>query len=844
MLARECAGEPELHEDVASLLALADGAEALAPLDPARAAELLRACDPGDETRTIGPYRVVETLGQGGMGTVFLAERIEGGFEQQVALKLVKKGMDSEAIVGRFREERRILARLEHSGIARLLDGGMSEDGRPYFAMEYVEGEPITTYAAREGLDVTDRLRLFLQVCDAVQVAHRNLVVHRDLKPSNILVTGEGRAKLVDFGIAKVLETGGEAETGALTRLGMRPLTPEYASPEQVRGEPVSTASDVYGLGVVLFELLAGRLPCEVKSRTSEEIVRAVCDTEPLPASTAAKRSGAEDAERLARRLRGDLDAVLSKALAKEPDRRYSSVEALAEDLRRHLSGEPVQARPPGSLYRTAKFVNRHRAGVALGAALLLALILGLAGTAWQARVAAAERDRARVAAQEARRERDRARQLGAEAREVADFVVGLFRPTELERTPIQEVTAEQLLDAGAARLEGDLEDQPLTRARLMETIGAVYLDQRLLDRAEQQFSGALALREAALGRDAPGLLPALHGLAATYWRQIRYSEAETVLERALALSREGETAEPLATGRCLMLEGNLQLVRGDPAAAEGYYRRARHLLESALGPDDREVAHLLNNLGVALEDQQEWENAAKTHRRALEIRRRTVGPDHPEVAQSLFNLGRVELSQGHAGAARPLLERSLAIRSTTLGDEHPSVAESLRVLARAEVKLGLVESAERRQRQALAILEARLGRHHPETARMQLELATLLHNQNRLDEALHHVELAAPTFTSTPEVPEGDRLRWRALQIELLSRLGRLDDAKQALASAEPTTLPELISGLTEHGLTDEAAHLADLSLPAGSASAPGSPTTQVRPIRWMIKSIRQMDR
>ena len=370
----------------------------------------------------VGPYRLIRELGRGGMGTVLLAVRSDDAFQKRVAIKVLRRGMDTDAIVGRFRHERQILASLEHPNIAGLLDGGTTDDGLPYFVMEYVDGQLVTTYCDANGLDTTARLELFRKVCAAVQYAHQNLIIHRDLKPGNVLVTADGTPKLLDFGIAKLLNPDLTAQTVAVTVAGSPLMTPEYASPEQVRGETVTTATDVYSLGVLLYELLTGKRPYDFSTRTPDEIQRVVSNSVPVRPSTAVTQAGAEpadaespgaadgtpssaarqpdrtpplDSDRLRRRLAGDLDTIVLKALAKEPSRRYASVEQFSEDIRRHLAGLPVMARKDTFGYRAAKFMRRNRAGVVAATLVLLALVAGLIGTAWQARIARRERARA-----------------------------------------------------------------------------------------------------------------------------------------------------------------------------------------------------------------------------------------------------------------------------------------------------------------------------------------------------------------------------------------------------------------------------------------------------------------
>src|SRR5215210_2267496 len=377
-LTEACAGDPAVRREVESLLAAQSGIGESFLAEPA-AGEAFRLIEHrGTEEwigRRIGAYRVLAELGSGGMGTVFLAARADAEFERQVAIKVIRRGLDRAEIVSRFRQERQILAGLDHPNIARLLDGGATEEGLPYLVMERVEGVPIDRYSAEASLDLPGKLGLFLKICAAVQYAHRNLIVHRDLKPSNILVTREGEPKLLDFGIAKFLEPG-PAE--GLTISGERLLTPDYASPEQVLGEPITTSSDVYSLGVLLYQVLCGRPPYRIAGRTPQELERVVCEEEPLPPSRTLSRGS--DTEKLREQLRGDLDNIVLKALAKEPARRYASVEHLSEDLERYLTGRPVLARSGGWWYRSGKLLRRHRLAAAAAGAVALSLILGIAG--------------------------------------------------------------------------------------------------------------------------------------------------------------------------------------------------------------------------------------------------------------------------------------------------------------------------------------------------------------------------------------------------------------------------------------------------------------------------------
>jgi non-specific serine/threonine protein kinase/serine/threonine-protein kinase len=396
-LEQACAGQPDLLAEVRSLLDANAANSLIQTLGwKVESAETLPA------GARIGPYVVVEELGRGGMGAVYLALRDDGQYQQQVAIKLVKRGMDSEALLRRFHYERQILAFLNHPFIARMLDGGAMPDGRPYFVMEYVVGRPIVDYVREKRLDRARRLQLFIQVCEAVAHAHQNLVVHRDLKPANILVTGDGTPRLLDFGVATLMLPKVQAPVDAARTVSHRLLTPSYASPEQFRGEMVTTASDVYSLGLVLYELLTGERAHQLANATYDEIYRAICEREPIRPSDAA-RAGKAMALKPSQ-LRGDLDRIVLKALQKEPARRYASVEQFAGDIRLFLDGHPVRAQDDSWSYRASKFVTRHRASVAASGLALLSLLAGAATTAWQARVARTERDRAERRFEDVRR--------------------------------------------------------------------------------------------------------------------------------------------------------------------------------------------------------------------------------------------------------------------------------------------------------------------------------------------------------------------------------------------------------------------------------------------------------
>jgi len=440
----------------------------------------------GLEGARVGPYRVLSLLGYGGMGSVWLAERADGLFTRRVALKLIHPALKSRVISERFTREREILASLNHPNIARLLDAGFTDDGQSYLALDYVAGAPLTTYCDERRLGTRERLELFRQVLSAVQYAHANLVIHRDLKPANILVTEEGQVQLLDFGIAKLL-TEEEAKETELTQLGGRALTPDYAAPEQIAGAPVTTAADVYALGVMLYELLTGERPYRLKRDSRGALEEAILRAEPAAPSRAASSEAAAaaratTAKKLSSSLRGDLDTIAIKALKKLPAERYPTVNAFGEDIERFLRGDVVLAQPDSAVYRALKFARRHWVGISVTSALILTLTGGLAATFYQAQ---------------------RAEREGRKATAVKEFLIDIFKQSSVENpggVEAKKVTAEQLLDLGARRIRVQLHDQPEVREELMDTLASLNNDLGLIDRAQTLAADNLAELRARTG--------------------------------------------------------------------------------------------------------------------------------------------------------------------------------------------------------------------------------------------------------------------------------------------------------------------------------------------------------
>ena len=760
-----CGDDPEVYRHVAAML---EGADHEHDLFGGRALDLVssEALDagllPSREGERVGPWVLGERIGAGGMGAVYRAERAAapGGFEQTAALKRVKPGMDSGAVLARFQAERQILARLQHAGIARLLDGGLGPDERPYFAMELVEGEPITDHCDARRLGTAARLGLFAEVAEAVAYAHRNLVVHRDLKPSNILVTADGRVKLLDFGIARVLSDDGMD----LTRTGQRVLTPSYAAPEQVRGEAPTTATDVFALGGLLYRLLSGTRPVETEGRTPAEVERAVLEEVPPPPSAAvtpeAARQRRTTAGALAKRLRGDLDVICQKALRKEPERRYGSAAELLADVRRHLDGEPIEARSPTTRYRVRKFVGRHRVGVA-AAAVALAAVVGGAGLAlWQAAEARAQRDRAETEA--------------ATAEAVTEFIASLLwsasptDPLNPNAVNARDVRVVDLLAQGTERIEAELADQPEVQIRLYDVVGEAH-------RALGDYAAAAdALERAYALIDADGVRPDTRAMVAHNLASLRQEAgdlhaSESLLREALGHLRSSPDPTPGSVGVVLNQLGYVLSDKGEHAEAEPILReaveaarrhygpghpyvdviavthaRTRYALGDAdayertlrevlshirrRGPADATAASTIGTLGNFLvEERGDPEAGEPLIREALEIRRRTLGEDHPFVAVSLNELAGARLALGDVAGATALFERALALRRRVHGGGHPYIAYSLVGLARARQAAGRADEAAPLFREALEIRRAALPEGHELIAETEALLGAAL---------------------------------------------------------------------------------------------------------------------
>jgi tetratricopeptide (TPR) repeat protein len=668
------------------------------------------------------------------MGEVWLAEQTEP-VRRQVALKVIKAGMDSAHVVARFEAERQALALMDHPVIATVLDGGTTPQGRPYFAMEYVRGEPITLYCDRHRLSTPERLELFMKVCEGVQHAHQKGIIHRDLKPSNVLVTIQDDRpvpKIIDFGVAKATAQH-LTERSLFTELGVLIGTPEYMSPEQAEmgGLDIDTRTDIYALGVLLYELLTGALPFdrkELRQAGLAEIQRIIREKEPPrpstritqlgPASTETAKNRHTEPRRLVSELRGDLDWITMRALEKDRTRRYQTANALAADVRRHLAHEPVSAGPPSAAYRAGKFVRRHRFGVAAGVTLMLLLATFAGAMAVQAQ---------RIA-----RERDRANREAESARQVSEFLVQIFASSDPSEARGDRITARELLDAGAERIETELREQRELQARLQEVMARAYVNLGLFRKAGLMADRSLQTRSRALGPRHPDTLVSIN------------------------------------------LRGVAAVQQGDTRVAEESFRAAVEGSRATLGPDHPQTLKWSANLAGLLTLQGKYEEAESLERGVLEKRKQKLGSDHRETLQSLNNLASLLIEEGRLAEAETCQREGLAGSRRALGANHPETliqAGNLGELLRLQ---GKYADAESYLREALTGSLQVLPAEHPDLAYLRLQLGLLLNATARPEEAEVLLREALPSA--------GDRETVRRALAEALTIRKRFPEAEAVL--------------------------------------------------------------
>ncbi len=742
--------------------------------------------------RRLGAYRVIEKIGVGGMGAVYLAERDDELFHKRVAIKVIRFTGEPERLK-RFKSEREILARLNHPNIAQLYDGGITEEGAPYLVMEYVEGVPIDTYCNTHRLSIEARLRLFTRVCRAVHYAHQNLIVHRDLKPSNIMVNAEGEPKLLDFGIAKLIESDTRIEERTVTRDQL--MTPEYASPEQIRGKPVTTATDVYSLGVILYRLLTGQDPYHVPKQPRYEMERVICEVIPkAPSATigympsvplekgqwtdpeTVGRDRNTTPERLQRKLRGDLDTMVLMALRKGADRRYGSTEQFADDLNRYLGGLPVFAQKDTFGYRVRKFVYRHRVGVGVG---VLAILFGIISVS----TILIKDTQLRQEQQNVLAERDH-------AEDVLGYIQSMFELYDPERAgEATLVTAEQLLDRGWEEALAQLKTQPERQARMLNMLSSLYEKLGLFDKALETSQQAFRAQQEAETNQIQGFAKSIHYMALAHHAKGNYRIADSLYGKAYGLHLQHFGHEHVDVARNLhdwavslrdnarfheadslcrealqirmLLNGprhvevadskrllaTIQVHRGQYEEAEQLFNEALVVQRLRLGEKNVRVAYTLDSFGGLLWDTQRYDDAERLLTEALAIKKEHLGNQHLSVATTLNNLALVVQEKGDIPRAEQLFREVLDIEKDQLGDTHERLATSLNNLALLLKEKGEFQAAEPMYRQAIKIWKGAFGEKHPDVALGMHNLAILLRQKGDIDAAIPEYESAIEVY-------------------------------------------------------------------------------------------------
>ncbi|HEU5183332.1 MAG TPA: serine/threonine-protein kinase [Gemmatimonadaceae bacterium] len=809
IIEERCASDPELRREVEALLSRYQTARRYLDSPPVVVAAALveegRGARYTREGSRIGAYRLVRQIGRGGTALVFLAERDDGQFRQQVALKVLRPGHDSDIDQVRFRSERQILASLSHPNIARLLDGGVTDDGLPYLVIELIDGKPIDQYCEAGNLTLRQRLEMFLTVIEATQYAHRNLVVHRDLKPSNILVTNDGQVKLLDFGLAKLLDPGMSTRDFTTQRW----MTPEYAAPEQVRGETATTLTDVYQLGVVLYQLLTGRLPFGTRHERPHELERAILDVEPAAPSSPDQRA-----------LRGDLDAIVLKAVRKEPEQRYRSAQEMADDIGRHLSGHAVLARRQTAGYRARRFARRHRWGLAAASAAII-----LAG----AYVVTMNLQRARVerALSEAELEAQKAQQ-------VTDLMLSLFEASEGGQAFRDTVTARELLRRGVARAQ-ELTGQPLVRAQVLDVIGQMHSELTDHTQARTLFEEALALRRDALGGHHPDVAATLHNLGNVSYGQGQFADAGRLYREALAIRRASlgpshlETLEtlywlgnalheagdvraarpvfdewiaaitvqpPVLTVQrwdALVRVGQMVFIRGDNEAAERLFRQALMTRKALFGPRHPSVGAALHYVGSALREQGKHAESESALREAVDVLRTAYPEGNRELAQTVRALALTLHRAGRLDEAAAAYAEAQTMHRRLGGDDYFAVGTGDDDLGRLYRQRGDFARAEPHLREAVRIYRVRFDDENLLVAHARITLGDVLRERGKLTEA-ESLLVGGYAVIRGRRMP-GLRLRYDSLALASLVKLYQAQ-GREGEASRYRTLLDSLLRG------------------------------------------------
>lgn len=720
------AEDPLLYEELLSLLN-ADS-ENTSLLDSFAVSQVdLSELVPLDDVQ-IGPFRIDKKIASGGMGNVYLAHRTSGGFEQTVALKLIKYGMGTEPAISRFLDERSILARLQHPHIARLIDGGITDEDRPWFAMEYVDGVPISQYCREKNATLHERLDLFLMITSAVQYAHKNLVVHGDLKPQNILVSiqdGKPTIKLLDFGVARLIEAGKEDEKN------LHAFTAEYASPEQIGKQPVTTVSDIYSMGVILYELFTGTRPFRIDDQSLNEFLNSISQSVPLLPS----KVQTENVHAICQKdLTGDLDNICLKALSADPEHRYEIAEQMADDIRRYLNHLPVSATSGSRLYRTGKFLKRHKAGTVAVTGILIVLIAGILAFAWQYSVASQERDRAQKEAET--------------SRQVASFLQGLFEVTDPSISRGDTLTAFTMLERGAEQIETELAGNPELLAEMLDILGAAYHNLWDFRKSEEMFSRSESYKRQIYPEDHLSLSVNYHYMGNIHIQNGNFEAADSSISAAMRIRRANLRQNHPDIASTLQLLGFLNQRQGNFQKAEELYSEALAIYEeqSSDDPDNAmEAASLKSSLGLIFLTTTRHEEAAELFQDAVSYIQTNLGDDHPRIINYLANLGTAHSRLGNTEEAERYLIQSVEAARKILGNHHPLTANTLIYYSNFLFGQDEYLQIEQLSREALQIYTDFFDDDNPVIPVIINNLANSLDNQGKYTEAeeLHRVALA-----------------------------------------------------------------------------------------------------
>lgn len=785
----------------------------------------------------VGPWKIIREIGRGGMSTVYLATRADGQFERQVAIKFLHGLIPGSSMHRRIQLEQNILARLQHKNIAQLFDAGLTDEGRPYFILEYIDGSPITEWCTEQELSFSKRLKIFEQVCEAVQFAHQRLIVHRDLKPTNILADKNGRVKLLDFGIAKILEEE-PTEGAAMTRTGQFLMTPEYASPEQIHGEPITTATDVYALGLILCQLLTGSLPYDVSGKNPIEIGSVISNTSPAKpssiVSTGTQNNGIQNyypvkglkKKQLKKKIRGDLDNIVLKALRKEPERRYGSADQLLQDIRHYQKNEPISARPESAGYLTKKFIQRNRTAVSAAVAITIVLIATVIFALIQARTTEIERQKTE--------------QVNAFLQEM------LASPNPYEDG--LEVKVIDILDRTAERIDQQLNNQPAVEASVRHTLGVTYRELGDIEQARLQLIEALNLQNQLVdppnaelskiqvemakteqlqgnyqkadsllnlayqsdlelfGRESTTVAARLGDLGSLQWEMGNFEEAENLLRKSLELEQKlrSPTHERVATSM-----GNLATLLSD----QGYLEEALKLYQKELeiyrtnyqNDQHPSIPQVLSHIGIILDDLEQYDEALLNHQNALKLFRELKGEEHPDVVYAMNNLASVMTKMGDMEEALTMQIDAAQLYRNIFGPDHPNLGIQYNNIAFTKRSMGDLEGAKESYSQAIETWQSGLPPGHPFLAYGYHNLASVLLTQNRPEEALPHFQKAYKIRTEhlAPDNPE--RAMTTSMLGDCLAALGRQSEAEPLLIEGYQSLLA---SRGENHTTTQEAAN------------------------------------